>query len=76
MLLHTHVYLTDADHHEFLPADTSNDKLIPATIKVDSVDFAYPLDEEHTQVMIGDGVIKLKTSYDIVQKAMIALDED
>ncbi len=74
MLLHTFVYLTDADHHEFLPVDTSNDQLIPATIKVDSIDFAYPLDKEHTQVMIGDGVIKLKTSYDIVQQAMNAVD--
>ena len=77
MLLHTQVYLVDKDESDLnLPHTLGNDEEVAdAVIKVSCIEFAYPLDERHTQIATVNDRIKVNTPYEEVLKLMMLEDE-
>jgi hypothetical protein len=60
----------DADQPEYLPQDSANDELVQASIKLEDISFAFPYDNEHTQIGINGGSMKIKTDYLAVSALM------
>ena len=77
MLLHTQVYLIDKDEDDLnLPHTLGNDEeVVDAVIRVSCIEFAYLLDEQHTQIATVNDRIKVNTPYEDVLKLMMLEDE-
>lgn len=70
MLLYTEVYIAGEEGHDFLPEDRSNDEIMPAVIRVEDIEYAYKLDEQHTSIGTSSGRMMIKTQYEFVVERM------
>jgi hypothetical protein len=62
------------DQHDFLPDDRSKDEIVPATFGVESIDYAYRIDNDHTVIGVAGERIMIRTAFDYVLKAMGTVD--